>query len=691
MEPDQLVDEIEGVMLAIAEGDKAALTKLTAVVQALDTPVDKAIEAVLLDNLEMIIDDLTTVAEEAERRSLVLALAGKGVAPMLVRDALAAILRKVHGDYPDPAGLIRAVGVLDESSPVEIVLQRWEAFKVLERGALVWHSAHQLGTVKDVDAFSDMVTVSFQTNQAFTLEQALLQLFVCKPSTIAATLATGRQPVYKPTKSPQEFDVSLAQCFIPELQEPGALAETLLVPKYMKLRDYEDWRKRGTGSGASAPAEVRSWAQSRSLEELTDALDEETSITVSAAELVTIKRAFSFAYKKPAAAQLFAGCLAKLWMLADDTTHLEQMVKDMPEDVYAWSDQEEFVNITCKLPSKLNPDWLRVTLARKGGEWFMAATTGLPLRTWPAMEAVINESEHNVHDLFEAAVKRFRRGTATADVALWMWNQAEDTSDIFANPTAVLRVLGRDAKRDFLKSSRELRKLIMDSQDFQRDMMAGGTDEGIANFARMVKGSAVLNKGEQQSLLIKAVRLFPHAEEIVAERRKVVAKKPLPRLCSIRSMQERANELEKIVNVEIPENSRAIAHARSYGDLRENFEYKAAKDKQRLLMARRADLEKGLGEAVPTDFSDVKAGGVVVPGLTVKVDMDGEAQQYHVLGMWDSDPEHDIISFDTPLAKLMMGKNVGDAITAPQGVPCKIVGIERLPDEILEWVKIPSD
>jgi transcription elongation GreA/GreB family factor len=252
-------------------------------------------------------------------------------------------------------------------------------------------------------------------------------------------------------------------------------------------------------------------------------------------------------------------------------------------------------------------------------------------------------------------------------------------------------VLGRDAKRDFLKSGRELRKLIMDSQDFQRALMAGGTDEGIAAFAKNVKSSTVLNKGEQQSLLIKAVRLFPHAEEIVAERKKVVAKKPLPRLCSLRSMQELATELQNIVNVEIPENSRSIAHARSYGDLRENFEYKAAKDKQRLLMARRADLEKGLAEAVPTDFSDVKAGEVVVPGVTVNVEMDGEPQKYHVLGMWDSDPDRDIISFDTPLAKLMMGKNVGDMITAPQGVPCKIVGIDRLPDNILEWVKASSD
>jgi hypothetical protein len=61
---------------------------------------------------------------------------------------------------------------------------------------------------------------------------------------------------------------------------------------------------------------------------------------------------------------------------------------------------------------------------------------------------------------------------------------------------------------------------------------------------------------------------------------------------SHRSYRERQEQLEKLINVDIPANSKEIAVARSYGDLRENFEYKAAKDMQRVLMARRAELEK---------------------------------------------------------------------------------------------------
>src|SRR5205085_5221748 len=70
------------------------------------------------------------------------------------------------------------------------------------------------------------------------------------------------------------------------------------------------------------------------------------------------------------------------------------------------------------------------------------------------------------------------------------------------------------------------------------------------------------------------------------------------------SLHKRREEYEEIVNKKIPENSREIGVARSYGDLRENFEFKAAKQMQAVLMRRKSELEQMLHRARGTDFSN---------------------------------------------------------------------------------------
>jgi transcription elongation GreA/GreB family factor len=190
---------------------------------------------------------------------------------------------------------------------------------------------------------------------------------------------------------------------------------------------------------------------------------------------------------------------------------------------------------------------------------------------------------------------------------------------------------------------------------------------------------------------VKIVRIFPEALELVEERQEVVAKKPLDRLTSYRSMKERHEELEEIVNKKIPENSAAIAHARSYGDLRENAEYKAAKDNQRYLMARRKELEHDLKEVLPTDFVEVVVSETVVPGCTVDLTHpSGKVQTFHVLGLWDSQPEQHIISYDTPLGRALVGQKLGNTIELPEGGTATVSGLRALTAELLQWVKAPE-
>jgi transcription elongation factor GreA len=122
-------------------------------------------------------------------------------------------------------------------------------------------------------------------------------------------------------------------------------------------------------------------------------------------------------------------------------------------------------------------------------------------------------------------------------------------------------------------------------------------------------------------------------------------------------------ELEHLQRVERPEISAAIAQARGLGDLSENAEYHAAKEKQALIEARISKLQHDLVRAEVIDPNQV-AQGVVVFGRTVKVrDLgDGAEETYTLVGPHESDFDSGKISVDSPIGRGLLGKKPGDQV-----------------------------
>ena len=113
--------------------------------------------------------DPDAAAANPQLRDLALHAARLGVDVMAVRDTIAASVRKEHGDYPDPAGLIKASAVLDSKIDIRVVRQRLEIIKIFREDSIVWHNSFGLGTVTEIDGFSDLVSVKFQTRQTFSM------------------------------------------------------------------------------------------------------------------------------------------------------------------------------------------------------------------------------------------------------------------------------------------------------------------------------------------------------------------------------------------------------------------------------------------------------------------------------------------------------------------------------------------
>lgn len=131
-------------------------------------------------------------------------------------------------------------------------------------------------------------------------------------------------------------------------------------------------------------------------------------------------------------------------------------------------------------------------------------------------------------------------------------------------------------------------------------------------------------------------------------------------------------ELQRLKSVARPEIIAAIAEARSHGDLSENAEYEAAKEKQGFIEGRIAELEHKLSMAQVIDPTTIHADGRIVFGATVGVlDLDTEEEStYQIVGDDEADIKAFKISVNSPIARAMIGKEEGDVaeVQAPSGI-----------------------
>ena len=124
-------------------------------------------------------------------------------------------------------------------------------------------------------------------------------------------------------------------------------------------------------------------------------------------------------------------------------------------------------------------------------------------------------------------------------------------------------------------------------------------------------------------------------------------------------------ELKRLKSVDRPRVVRAIAEARAHGDLRENAEYHAAKEQQGFIEGRIREIEGKLSHAQVIDLSKIDARGRVVFGATVLLlDSGSEAEiTYQIVGDDEADIRDGRISYTSPIARALIGKQEGDEVT----------------------------
>lgn len=147
-----------------------------------------------------------------------------------------------------------------------------------------------------------------------------------------------------------------------------------------------------------------------------------------------------------------------------------------------------------------------------------------------------------------------------------------------------------------------------------------------------------------------------------------------------RGAEKLRQELQRLKTVDRPWVINAIAEARAQGDLSENAEYEAAKDRQGFIEGRIQEVEGKLSAAQIIDPTALDAGGKVVFGATVELEDEktGDAVRYQIVGEDEADLKQGLINIGSPIARALIGKEEGDTaeVQAPGGIKrFEIVGV----------------
>ncbi|MCK5849958.1 MAG: GreA/GreB family elongation factor [Kiritimatiellae bacterium] len=300
------------------------------------------------------------------------------------------------------------------------------------------------------------------------------------------------------------------------------------------------------------------------------------------------------------------------------------------------------------------------------------------------------------------AVERFspllRSRQAGVEILLWIAKNIEKRERWLSSAaelaTQAIDALSVDSSGERLKTRNQLRALF-EKQGWFEGLLTEMNNVQREEIVRRINASHGWDTSSQRSLLARIIRVYPELGKVLSSAAdKEQVETPVLLMTSWRSYRERQEQYRKLINVEIPQNSKDIAVARSYGDLRENFEYQAAKDQQRLLTRRKDDMEIDLDEVHGTDFVGFSCDVVGMGTIVAFLRPDGRTEQYCILGEWDRDEKLRIVSSGSKIAQLLEGHSEGNEVMLPAGQSggdvdesCSIVSIDGLSDDVKKWIE----
>ncbi len=613
------------------------------------------------------------------------------------RQVLAAAIKATLPPYLCKLGVLRAIGLRDNSVHPGEVLRRIERLMAIKSGIVTYiFDSGKWGMVTNVDALNATVAINLAEGGALGvgLDKMLVRGYFFKNSVATHKLS---MPAKLLQISGTDFRNIVAAESVVHLSEGAvrAMAERLLVPQTLNAEAFEAWYNSASAPKPAATAAKRCAATARSLKEMDLLLDEEIKAKLNTVdeEMVESFARFFSNLKTDVAnreAKLLCTIIAKI---ADrmPASEWEKALAPLKGKAPFWpldptAAKLENLEVWGTLAVKFSGKLSKVTAVVFDDEYLTYLAVRLPLKS---INVCAEQLDGELLDLVFA-----NPPLMTADLLLWAWKNRKKhpaLEVLIKLENVVLALNYSRLPKEWGAAQRELHSLLLDKEEFQNYIVqTAGSD--IPALVAALAGASTFTTGERQSLLVKLSRYSNAIREHLeagAGSKILGSQEDAPAVeeaiyTSLASHRRLVQELQDIINIHQPENREALKTARAHGDFRENAEFDAAKERRNFLTRRRNELERDLARVNALDFATIKPTGYVDLGTTVTLEFSGAADEvYYYLGAWDGDPEKNYLSYKTKLGEVLRHHQLGDVVTLPDNRTAKIKAIEALPEAVL--------
>ena len=596
------------------------------------------------------------------------------------------------------SSIVKATGLKDMEITLHKVVERFYVIGKLSAGIKVFNpKTKRIGVVEKLDDMTSKIMLKWGEvklqSSLVSLDAALRDLVFFRDDKILSRFAADTYRIPS-----QEWRKTLAEAFIsfPDDVISEQLALAVIAEKGVDLKTFRAWWKGKSESNKQAKSSKRHPSDARTIHELHSLLKNYNDGGFSDEEFDKLDAFFKNI--KPGISSTNAVALVESLIILQNNIKPERIIeigRDIRGIMPFWPNLSDLtkadLSVWSRISVKAQTPFSKLTVAIFSIDYLANLTLHLPLRCWNGIVPVIT--------LQVISDKIIAAPVLSSDAVMWLWKNRKSVDDAVLaklTPAIIADAINRDIENSALQAGK-LKELMIGNSDFHLQMLENVKGNEM-DLLRAVQTCDALRMDEKQSLLVKCSAISPEVRRCIEEgsgkkmfssaKRKHVEKKKAMEmaLTSIHSFNLISRELNDIITKQIPDNSAAIAHARSYGDLRENAEYKAAKERQVFLQKRRAELESNLLNTQATDFADVEPGKIAVPGsaVTLKYADNNSEETFYLLGVWDSDPDKKHLSSASRLGKIINGKLKGDLLKLPEGREATITKIAKLPENLLK-------
>jgi transcription elongation GreA/GreB family factor len=574
-----------------------------------------------------------------------------------------------------------------------------EKLKHLAPGTYCLHRSWGFGKIKDWDATHESVIIDFKSKAGHVMQYAYAaeSLMPLAPDHVSVQKVELTDAL---KKKAAEDPVALVTDCIKSLgaQATADNIQVLLSPDLISAADYKKW----WDSAKRALKKNGHFYVPGKKNEALRQLDAPSALGDSALENLRLANG-------PKAILLALGTLAKYWPEIKSESVLQEISElldatltkipksQLPIQIELALARDEFFcqagrpvesgpmaittltplgtpalsNLLDQLPGSRQPKLLEALRVGLPDQWPALFLTLIPRANGRVAEVITEAFQAAGKDTeVQAAVNRYiRERNITCDFLFWLCKNRPAIYGQLIEPQlfmAILSVLEKDQFSE-IKKGTKLYELVLGDKPLIAAILKDAPVADVRDITRAILLSPVFEELDKRSLLAAIIKLYPEVQAMVVGTDKTAAPEAKI-IVSWPSFKRRQAEAEDIDRNQIPQNIKDIAIARGYGDLRENGEFKSAKEMQTILARRKAELDSDLARAEATDFANPDTSKVTLgTHVTLKDVASDEVLAYTILGAWDSDLTKGIISYQTAVARALLNHTVGERIELSTG------------------------